>query len=97
VPNPDDLFDELEVMIALAVLDVRTDLTGDFVWMPPGRFAWRRSFHAGAQPGHLFNEAEAEGEEWAPLRAGWFGGHRDRFAAVKTAFENLVAKERSLP
>ena len=91
-PDPQLLFDELEVWVALAHLDVVRDLSAAPIWMPPGRFGWRGRFHDGHQPGLLLAEADAAGQDWSPLSAGWFGGRVERWAEVKGAFTEVYGR-----
>jgi hypothetical protein len=91
-PDPQMLFDELEMWVAFAHLDVVRDLKAPPVWMPPGRFCWRGQGGQGRQPSILFAEAEAAGQEWPPLAAAWFGGRVDRWEEVKTAFSDAYGR-----
>lgn len=96
VPDPDLLFDELEVLFTLAYLDAVSDLSSPPIWAPPGRFRWRgRMMSDDSQPGILFAEAEASGAEWAPLQVGWFGGSLARFQKVKQAFSSIFTRQAS--
>ncbi len=88
-PDPDTLFDELEIWVALAHLDAVRDLKSPPLWMPPGRFAWRGRWHDGHQPGLLLAEATAAGSDWPPIAAGWFGGKVERCNEVNAAFTEV--------
>ncbi len=88
-PDPQLLFDELEIWVALAHLDVVRDLKSPPLWMPPGRFGWRGQWHNGHQPGLLLAEATAAGSDWPPIAAGWFGGKMERWNEVSAAFTEV--------
>ena len=88
-PDPELLFDELEIWVALAHLDVVRDLKSPPLWMPPGRFGWRGQWHNGYQPGLLLAEATAAGSDWPPIAAGWFGGKMERWNEVSAAFTEV--------
>jgi hypothetical protein len=88
-PDPEVLFDELEIWVALAYLDAVRDLGSPPLWMPPGRFGWRGRWHDGHQPSLLLAEAAAAGNDWPPIAAGWFGGKMERWNKVSTAFTGV--------
>jgi hypothetical protein len=90
VPDPENLFDEVEIMLALCYLDLCRDLNTDHIWMPPGRYCWRGSFSGGGVAARLLAEAELEGTGWAPLQAGWFSGKQERLLVVKKAFQETL-------
>lgn len=91
--DPDLLFDGVEVVMALAYLDTVRDLSSPPIWMPPGRFSWRgRGGSGDRQLGILLAEAEAAGDAWKALRAGWFSGKAARFQEVKGAFQQAYAR-----
>jgi hypothetical protein len=89
-PDPDTLFDELEVWMSLAYLDSTLGIKYKPGMVPPGRFLWRGNGRADAQPSRLINQASKLGLEWPPLKAGWFGGQRERWEQVKAAFIEWV-------
>ena len=86
------LFDELEVWVALAHLDVVRDLNAPPIWMPPGRFCLRGQGRDGGQPSLLLAEADATGQQWQPLASGWFGGRVERWEEVKAAFTDVYGR-----
>ena len=88
-PDPQLLFDELEIWVALAYLDAVRDLKSPPLWMPPGRFGWRGRWHDGYQPGLLLAEATAAGSKWPPMAADWFGGKVERWDEVRVAFTEV--------
>ena len=71
-------FDRFEVFLAM----VYAYLDGGG-WAPLGRFAWKRRSRSGDNPvAEILKEAESAGADWAPLRAGLFGGDLERFRSV---------------
>ena len=78
--NYEQAFDAFEVLLALAVADMRSvRQTG--VWGPFGRFGWKRQ-RSGAPFQRLVQEAKAQGNNWPPLKAGLFGGSFERLVKV---------------
>jgi hypothetical protein len=76
-------FDEFEVLLALAVADLRNQ-RHEGLWGPVGRFGWKRR---GRGPlSRVIDEARSAGAEWAPIRGGIFGGKLERFDAVADPF-----------
>lgn len=88
---PDVLFDQLEVMIALAVLDSADAVPDGPTWLPWGRFAWKGGHDDNSPTAALFADAASAGKEWGPLKAGMFRGQLERFTAVRNAFEASMA------
>ena len=88
-PDPELLYDELEIWVALAHLDAVRDLESPPVWMPPGRFGWRGRWDDGHQPGLLLADAATAGSDWPPIAAGWFGGKMERWNKVSAAFTEV--------
>ena len=81
-------FDEFEIMAALTFSDV----TGSD-WGPPGRFAWKNSRHFGEKPfTRLVEYAKKSGENWEPLKVGFFGGSLDRFNKIVNSYSELLSK-----
>lgn len=80
----EDLFDRFELFYALANADY-----DDSYWGHPGRFAWKyRSRIAQNDPfSAMVEEARREGDNWAPLRAGFFRGSSTRFLEVAERFQ----------
>ena len=94
-PDPESLFDELEVWIGLAAADAHVRLDRQRSFVPPGRFMWRGSQRAGpGQPAATFEQAEQAGSEWAPLQAGWFGGAAADFQNAKAHFVKEAERMR---
>ncbi|MBP0624653.1 hypothetical protein, partial [Cupriavidus consociatus] len=88
--NYESAFDTFEVLLALAVADMRI-MRGSGVWGPVGRFGWKR--HGASAPyERILQQAREQGEAWLPLRAGLFGGSVERFERVATEYGNIVAR-----
>jgi hypothetical protein len=86
----EDLFDEFEVLLALAHADIQhpTDGSG---WGPPGRFAWLHHSREERGPYRtLVEEAKKAGDAWGPLRAGLFQGKMKRFLEVSEGYGRQV-------
>ena len=82
----EDLFDAFEVLVALVYADL-TD--GD--WGPIGRFGWKQRRSYGKSPfDKLVEEAKQAGQDWGPLRAGFFRGSSERFLQVAEKFKELL-------
>ncbi len=86
----ESLFDEFEVMLALAIADQRAR-NGDNVWGPPGRFGWKQWDSDNSPLGRIINTAKKEGEEWAPLNQGLFGKDYDRFIRVAEEYQQNIS------
>jgi len=83
-------FDEFEVLFALSVIDLRVQLN-EHIRFPIGRFGWKQR-HGRGPLVIIVDEARAAGEEWAPLRAGLFGGKAERFEAAAVPCLERVSK-----
>lgn len=84
-------FDTFEVLLALAVADMR-NFRGDGVWGPFGRFGWKRGANAPFQ--RVVQEAKVQGESWPPLKAGLFGGSFERFERVANEYGQQISQLR---
>jgi hypothetical protein len=71
------MFDRFEVLDALTIYSRGTDEKR--VWSPPGRFLWKAESYDGGPLAQLQAEATLQGDNWAPTRAGLFGGSTARF------------------
>lgn len=84
------LFDRFEVLLAL----VHADLYKYGCWGPFGRFAWK--YESRRRESNPFTEIVGEGrsqeKDWAPLKAGLFGGSFDRFLKVATEYEERIGR-----
>jgi hypothetical protein len=81
--------DRLEVLFALCDIDRHMSAGNTSSGLLYGRFAVR---HHDSAYNALFEEAEREGEAWAPLKGGLFGGDMARFERVKAAFAEKLAQ-----
>jgi hypothetical protein len=82
----EDLFDRFEVLVALVYADL-TD--GD--WGPIGRFGWKQRRSFGTSPfDKLVEEAKQAGQDWGPLKEGFFSGSLERFLQVTEKFKLLL-------
>lgn len=97
---PDDdeyseAFDRVEILLGLIAADARLQARegGAYVAGPSyGRFTWKSRYlaHADLAPEKQIQaEFETRGPAWTPLRAGLFGGDRDR---ARAAFELFVPR-----
>jgi hypothetical protein len=97
--NYEAQFDWFEFFAALVNWDL-TDRMGDDPWPMRGRFIWRGN--RTQKPESILSarrfseEIEASGPEWAPLRAGFFGGSSDRAREVLQRYLGLLGAARSL-
>jgi hypothetical protein len=74
----EEKFDRLEYLISLVILDHSLQISSDH-WAPLGRFGWKFR-HGGDHhiSNQIKNELDKEGENWKPLKSGFFGGSIDR-------------------
>lgn len=87
------MFDRFEAFLALAYADLDSG-ERDRVWGPPGRFAYKhrdRDHDSGAYY-ELVNEAKTQGENWPPLKAGFFKGSYERFQEISAEYEKLIGR-----
>ncbi len=87
----EELFDRLEILLALTYVDLGRNLETDQVWGPAGRFGWKRHRMGGEDAySRLVKEAEDAGEDWPLLQAGFFGRSYDRFTRVNEGFRGAL-------
>ena len=87
------MFDRFEIFLALAFADLDNRELSN-LWGPPGRFAYkhrRRGSEAGPYS-EIINEAKSHGDNWAPLKAGFFGGSYKRFDEISTEYAKLISR-----
>jgi hypothetical protein len=89
-PESEFIFDTLEIMIALAYLDSQQSLP-DEPRIPLGRFC-RKSRDRNSPSARLFSEADREGAEWPPLKAGMFGGNITRLQTIRAALDGSLLR-----
>lgn len=85
-------FDTFEVLLALAVADLRVIRgTGTVCWGPCGRFGWKlRTSDSPFE--RVVQEATTHRTNWAPLRAGLFGGSFERFEKVAIDYSQQLSR-----
>ena len=92
LPGDDDFqnaFDKFEFFIGVVHASLEKRGNQDSWWGPAGSFSWRnRGFGRDGLPSQLLKELEAEGQSWAPLQGGLFGGSVDE---AKTAMTKFIA------
>jgi hypothetical protein len=84
-------FDEFEVLLALVIADFRKQ-SGNHFWGPIGRFGWKHQNYDRDPLSRIIEIANAEKENWKPLKAGLFGGDYERFSNVAQEFKNIISK-----
>jgi hypothetical protein len=82
-------FDDFEVVLALACADRRLQRS-EHVWGPIGRFGWKAYGGSDNPLERVIAQATAQGFNWPPLKAGMFGGDKERFDHVATKYRELV-------
>jgi hypothetical protein len=89
----ESMFDRFETFLALVFADLDSD-GRDRVWGPPGRFAYkhRDRGHDSGPYYEIVNEAKTQGENWPPLKAGFFKGSYERFQQISTEYEKLIGR-----
>jgi hypothetical protein len=87
----EDLFDRLEVLIALAFADWRK-VSGGSVWGPPGRFAYKFREHGRGAFKDVNDDVEREEGNWLGFRAGLFGGSKPRFSEAWSRYRDLMSR-----
>jgi len=88
-------FDRFEYLLGLVHADLtRQNVTIGGWWGPVGCFAWRNShFDQEGRMAHKVGvELEAEGINWAPLRAGLFGGSVAQAKIAITKFNDFLSQ-----
>lgn len=98
-PNLDDIlflgkgyeekFDKFEILYALVIADLRNQ-SGKGIWGPIGRFGWKHHNDYNSPFSKLRDEADIFQENWAPLKAGMFGGEYQRFKEVCDEFAKIL-------
>jgi Caspase domain len=88
--NYEAAFDTFEVYFALCAADARL-VNGQDAWGPIGRFGWNRG-RDNSPLERVLKEANAQKSEWAPLRAGLFGGDMERFKKAAEQVAQMVGR-----
>ena len=90
--NYETTFDRFEILLALVYADVANRRQKNPRFLGPlGRFVWKHQKSAG-DPNvftDFLQEAESQGDNWPPLRAGLFSGSYQRFAEVESGFSQI--------
>jgi hypothetical protein len=82
------LFDRFEILFALECSNKEV-AKGNVAWVPPGRFAWKyRRDRLGNPFDQLVDEANEQGDNWTPVRAGLFNGSHAQFEKVAAAYKS---------
>ncbi len=94
----EELFDRAELFIGVISADLRIQgaESGTYLDGPyGGRATWRERYHSPGQrtEAMVYSEFAKQGAEWAPLRAGLFGGSTSR---ATIAFESYGSEIESL-
>jgi hypothetical protein len=96
IPNDsdyDDAFDRFEYLFALVYIELKPG-----VGAPIGRFGLKFSRLFGASSSNvgeiLLNEQEAQGQDWGPLKSGFFKSAAD-FVAAEQNFREFVLAQAS--
>ncbi|MGM1065202.1 toll/interleukin-1 receptor domain-containing protein [Saccharothrix sp. Mg75] len=94
----DDAFDRAEVMLGLISQDFASLEAGDAAgrsWLKHsnwfGRSTWRARYGSGAV-GEIKAEIDAQGDLWAPLSVGLFGGKVERAVAAVEGYSEMFNK-----
>lgn len=87
------MFDRFEAFFALAYADLDNRELGN-TWGPPGRFAYKhRTRDPKSGPYYeIVNEAKSLGDNWPPLKAGFFRGAYERFVEISSEYEMLISR-----
>jgi SIR2-like domain len=96
IPRDEDYqakFDHFEYFLGLVHADLTRDERGDGWWGPIGCFKWRNGYYPESGTSYkIGKEMEAEGANWAPLKAGLFGGSVEQAKAAKAKFDAFLSK-----
>lgn len=87
----DTVFDTFEVFYALAHADLEF-MKGKSAWGPVGRFAWKHHSRENGPLMLVVSEGRSQKEDWAPLKAGLFGGSYQRFDNAATKYTEHINK-----
>lgn len=61
-------------------------------WSPIGRFGWRNRGAENFIAKKIDDEIKTEGQDWAPLKAGLFGGNLEQLKIAQTNFNNFLSQ-----
>jgi hypothetical protein len=84
-------FDRFEYLLGLVHADLnRLEWKPGCWWGPVGCFIWRSAYEGGGISETISAEIEAEGADWAPLKAGLFGGSVEQAKTAKAHFDAFL-------
>ena len=83
------LFDRFEIVFGLSYAH-----HSNRSWGPPGRFAWKHNEPVNGRGPFmdLWEEAGKKGDNWAPLKAGFFNGSYKRFVEIAESYKVQMEK-----
>ena len=84
-------FDEFEMILALVTMH-RKKMKNENIWVPVGRFGWKRARH-NPPLAQLIQTAQMKGHQWEPFRSGLFDGAIN-FKAIGDELQQLISKMR---
>lgn len=88
--NYENTFDEFECLFSLVVADLKNQQDRT-VWGPIGRFGWKQQRGNNTPLSNLIHDAKTQGQNWAPLKSGFFGGDISRFTTVADEYLKRVS------
>ena len=82
-------FDRFEVLLALVNADLSMQ-TYDNCWGPLCRFAYKGRMRSENPFAQVVQEAQDMGNDWPPIKEGFFQRSIERFMKIKTEYEELI-------
>ena len=89
IPNErqfNEVFDRLELFVAMVYADESLQ-RAELFWIPIGRFGWKYGNYQNQIVQVMSQEIDKAGDDWPPLKAGFFGGSIER---AKKAFGEVL-------
>lgn len=87
----ESLFDKFEIFLALVYADLISRNHDRFRGLP-GRFAYKARSSLENPLAQVTQEARDMGNDWPPLKAGFFEGSIDRFTEIEAEYEKFIGK-----
>lgn len=84
----ENLFDRFEILFALEHVHQYKKYKND-VWGPVGRFGWKHH-HDTSPYMRMLKEAELGGDNWEPIKSGFFDGSFQRFQEISAEFSHRL-------
>lgn len=85
-------FDYFEYLLALVYVDLKGEESGNSGWGPIGCFGWRGRYgNQSSVMAKVGTELDIEGANWAPLKAGLFGGSVAQAKMAKAKFDTFLS------